>query len=94
MGIEFMFVKIIWPQGVVYPCLRVYMIMYFKHLLLCNHLANQKKISYVAFLQRDNEYLIIKFCLFVLRLNVPVNNFSVMLERSQRFLGLTSTVGS
>ena len=29
---------------------------------------------------------------FVLRLNVPVNNFSVMSGRSQRFLGLTSTV--
>ena len=33
-------------------------------------------------------------CLFVLRLNVPVNNFSVMSGRSHRFLGLTSTVGS
>ena len=33
-------------------------------------------------------------CLFVLRLNVPVNNFSVVSERSQLFLGLTSTVGS
>ena len=32
--------------------------------------------------------------LFVLRLNVLVNNFSVMSGRSQRFLGLTSTVGS
>ena len=31
--------------------------------------------------------------LFVLRLNVPVNNFSVMLGRSQHFLGLTGTVG-
>ena len=31
-------------------------------------------------------------CLFVLRLNVPVNNFSVMSGRSQPFLGLTSTV--
>ena len=36
------------------------------------------------------------FCLFVfvLRLNVPVNNFSVMSGQSQRFLSLTSTVGS
>ena len=33
-------------------------------------------------------------CLFVLRLNVPVNNFSVMSGRSQLFLGLTNTVGS
>ena len=33
-------------------------------------------------------------CLFVLRLNVPVNNFSVMSGRSQLFLGLSSTVGS
>ena len=32
------------------------------------------------------------FC--VLRLNVPVNNFSIMSGRSQLFLGLTSTVGS
>ena len=32
--------------------------------------------------------------LFVLRLNVPVNNFSVMLGKSQRFLGLTSIEGS
>ena len=28
-----------------------------------------------------------EFCLFVLRLNVPVNNFSVMSGRSHRFLG-------
>ena len=33
-------------------------------------------------------------CLFVFRFNVPVNNCSVMAGRSQRFLGLTSTVGS
>ena len=33
-------------------------------------------------------------CLFGLRLNVPVNIFSVMLGQSQRFLCLTSTVGS
>ena len=33
-------------------------------------------------------------CLFVLRLNIPVNNFSVMSGRSKRFLGLTSTVGN
>ena len=32
--------------------------------------------------------------LFVLRLNVPVNNFLVMWGRSQLFLGLTSIVGS
>ena len=30
--------------------------------------------------------------LFVLRLSVPVNNFSVMSGRSHSFLGLTSTV--
>ena len=36
------------------------------------------------------------FCLFVflLGLNVPVNNFLVMSGRSQRFLSLTSTVGN
>ena len=31
------------------------------------------------------------FCLFVF--NVPVNNFSVMSGRIQRFLGITSTFG-
>ena len=35
-----------------------------------------------------------KLFLFVLRINVPVNNFSVMSGQSQLFLGLTSTVGS
>ena len=32
-------------------------------------------------------------CLFVLRLNVPVNKFSVMSGRSKRFMGITSTIG-
>ena len=31
------------------------------------------------------------FCLIGLRLYVPVNNFSVMSGRSNRFLGITST---
>ena len=31
--------------------------------------------------------------LVCLKLNVPVNNFSVKLERSHRFLGITSTFG-
>ena len=35
-----------------------------------------------------------RFIFFVLRLNVQVNSFSVMSGRSQRFLGLTSTVES
>ena len=30
---------------------------------------------------------------FVLRLNVPVNNFSVMSGRSHHFLGITRTLG-
>ena len=38
--------------------------------------------------------LLLLFFSFVLRLNVPVNNFSVMSGQSQHFLGLTSTVGS
>ena len=34
----------------------------------------------------------IKLSIFIcLMLNVPVNNFSVMLGRSHRFLGITST---
>ena len=40
------------------------------------------------------QLLILFVCLFVLRRNVPVNSFSVMSGRNQRFLGLTSTVGS
>ena len=32
-------------------------------------------------------YKVLFVCLFVLRLNVPVNNFSVMSGRSHRFLG-------
>ena len=32
-------------------------------------------------------YIDLLTCLFVLRLNVPVNNFSVMSGRSHRFLG-------
>ena len=39
-------------------------------------------------------WLVLFVCLFVLRLNVPVNNFSVMSGWSQCFLGLTSTVGT
>ena len=38
-------------------------------------------------LEHGNEAQSISFCLFVLRLNVPVNNFSVMSGRSHRFLG-------
>ena len=42
----------------------------------------------------SHSFICLFVCLFVLRLNVPVNNFSVMSGRSQRFLGSTSTVGS
>ena len=38
-------------------------------------------------------YFHIFVCLFVLRLNIPVNNFSVMSGWSHRFLGITSTFG-
>ena len=50
-------------------------------------LHSQKTIESMTLSQND-------LFVFVLRLNVPVNNFSVMSGRSQRFLGLTSTVGS
>ena len=33
------------------------------------------------------------FCLFVLRHNVPVNNYSVLSGRSHRFLGISRTFG-
>ena len=39
----------------------------------------------------DKQLLADRFCFFlVLMLNVPVNNFSVMLGRSQLFLGITN----
>ena len=34
----------------------------------------------------DRKVTLVRFCLFVLRLNVPVNNFSVMSGRSHGFL--------
>ena len=37
--------------------------------------------------------IIIIICLFVLRFNVPVNNFSVMLGRSHRYLGIKQYSG-
>ena len=39
----------------------------------------------------DNIIFVFLVCLFGLRLNVPVNTFSVMSGRSPRFLGITST---
>ena len=38
-------------------------------------------------------HIVLFVCLFVLTLNVPVNNFSVMSRRSHRFLGIISTFG-
>ena len=40
-----------------------------------------------AYYKTENKQIASFVCLFVLRLNVPVNNFSVMSGRSQRFLG-------
>ena len=42
----------------------------------------------------DEKSVVNFVCLFDLILNVPVNNFSVMLGRSHLFLGITSTLGS
>ena len=38
-------------------------------------------------------FMLFFWCFFGLMLNVPINNFSVMLGRSHRFLGITSTPG-
>ena len=68
--------------------------------LLVQQLCVIKCMMVTAFTRKETEFLLslvmhLSFvCLFVLRLNIPVNNFSVMSGRSQRFLGLTSTVGS
>ena len=54
----------------------------------------QKAREERAGIRRADGRLNLFVCLFVLRLNIPVNNFSVMSGRSQLLLGLTSTVGS
>ena len=55
IDILFMSVNIFWPQGVVYhwpEAKLMHKVMCCEH--LCNRLANQSQISYVAFLQRKN----------------------------------------
>ena len=55
---RFMFTKKIWPQGVVCPSSgAIYMYMIFKHLLLCNHVANQCQTLYGASLGSGNKNL-------------------------------------
>ena len=51
------------------------------------------RVSYFV-LEHPFLVLCLFVCLFVLRVNSPVNNFSVISGRSQHFLGLTSTLGS
>ena len=63
-----------------------------KHLIVLLFMSkggNFKNYRFTCFFERCTVV-----CLFVLRLNVPVNNFSVMSGRSRRFLGLTSTAVS
>ena len=57
------------------------------------HLKNNfctgfKKSLHIAYAHLHNGSM---FGLVFIRLNVPVNNFSVMLGRSHHFLGITST---
>ena len=65
------------------------------------HLRTKKKINmktqrgkFDMEIEKFYMYVRGENCSFVLRLNVPVNNFSVMSGRSKCFLGLTSTVVS
>ena len=44
-------------------------------------------------LDPETQRLEVQFGLVCLMLNIPVNNFSIMLGRSHRFLGITSTFG-
>ena len=46
-----------------------------------------------AIMKQTEETMKTDFFLVCLKLNVPVNNFSVMLGRSHRFLGISSTLG-
>ena len=47
------------------------------------------KIGSTLKIRQQKEYLFV--CFFLLMLNVPVNNFSVISGWSHRFLGITST---
>ena len=55
------------------------------------HAINYRHVEYVMDVIQAC-HMLASVCLCVLRLNAPVNNFSVMSGRSQ--LGLTSTVSS
>ena len=59
--------------------------------LLVNKKKNFEGFGHIWAWQRSWSCLFV--CLFVLRLNVPISNFSVMTGRSYRFLGITSTFG-
>ena len=48
---------------------------------------------YMRFMCGEIACLLVGWLVGWLILNVPVNNFSVMLGRSHRFLGITSTSG-
>ena len=49
--------------------------------------------AYTAIMEETEETMKTDIVFVCLKLNVPVNNFSVMLGRSHRFLGITSTFG-
>ena len=55
------------------------------------HAINYRHVEYVMDVTQGCHTLA-SVCLCALRLNVSVNNFSVMSGQSQVFLGLTSTV--
>ena len=50
-------------------------------------LGSKEEDFFKFFTIYGHSHVVWNICLFVLRLNVPVNNFSVMSRRSHRFLG-------
>ena len=59
-------------------------------IILLNYRIKKAKVCWKIFIPISIYWKNVCF-LFVLRLNVPVNNFSVMSGRSHRFLGITVT---
>ena len=57
-------------------------------------MKNQKRICVAICFGSSNNFTGLQVCLFVLNFNVPFNNFSVMSERSHRFLNINSSLGS
>ena len=85
--------RFVWFCMVAYKDVKLTVITLTKHLSSMNFRTRRMLVlpSRNTILQSAMIGIAKNFCLFGLRLYVPVNNFSVMSGRSHRFLGITST---